>query len=150
MILNTVVLIFLAISANSQNSVIEKMMDKYSSQEGIVSVNISGDFLKAFLEPNEKNKKSTIFNLRILSIDDESLNSGVNFYEEVMPKLKSKDYKTLMKVKEKDSDFVIVQKESKNGKNEYLLISGGNDNAMIYVEGNISTEDLDKISNEIR
>ena len=133
----------------AQPASIEKVFNTYAGKEGITTVDLSGNLLNLMFNDGEKNEKCTISSVKILTIDDSILNGKINFYKEIIPNLDKSDYEQLMTVKSKGQDFVVYCKQEKNAITEFVLVSGGEDNVLIYVEGNLSLSEAKRISTEI-
>ena len=76
-------------------------------------------------------------------------NGKINFYKEIIPNLDKSNYEQLMTVKSKGQDFVVYCKQEKNAITEFVLVSGGEDNVLIYVEGSLSLSEAKRISNDL-
>lgn len=134
---------------------VDKLFDKYSGKDGFTTVNISGKLLgmAAQFDQNDKESKdllSSLSGIRILSVDDESLNKSLNFYDELnkdhfFDKIKG-EYELLMDIKEKDQVVKFYVKENKEKRiARLLMVVGGDDNAIISITGNLDMNEIAKI-----
>jgi len=148
-------LIIIAVLVSSYSFVygqksIDALFDRYSGQEGFTTVTINGDLLKlarcfASDSGNSGKSRGSISLVRILTQEDKQVNAG-NFYDMIIRDIDLKAYEEFMRVKEKDQDVrILVKAEGKRFK-EFLLIAGGEDNAIIQIKGDLSLEDAKKLS----
>ena len=145
-ILSLVTLMVFNIFAYSQNAAIDKIFNKYALKDGFVTVNISSKMFNLFVEEEEKLDDAIIGNIKILTVEDSTLNGGLNFYNDIIPKLNLDDYNELLHVNTSDEKVVFMNKKRNKGKQEFLMVVGGDDNAIIYVEGTLRLSDAGKIS----
>ncbi len=138
--------------AFSQSSPIDKLFDKYSGKEGFTTVYISQYMFDLFrdVKTDDKDFENLVKGLksiRILSVEDPKLvPAGLNFYKEIMNEIPANQYKELMVIKEKGQDTKFLIKENQGRIVELLLISGGNENTFISIEGNLDMKSLSKLS----
>ena len=140
---------FININLFAQPASIEKVFNIYAGKEGITTVDLSGNLLDLMFNDGEKNENCSISSVKILTVDDSILNGKINFYKEIIPNLDKSDYEQLMTVKSKGQDFVVYCKQEKNAITEFVLVSGGDDNVLIYVEGNLSLSEAKRISTDL-
>jgi hypothetical protein len=136
----------ISVASFCQNPAFDEAFEKYALKDGFVTVNVSSELLNMFLSAEDKIQDVKIGNIKILSIEDTTLNEGLNFYNEIIPKLELNDYRKLIHVKEEGSQVVIMKKKKSKGQQEFLLVTGGDDNVMIYIEGNLDFQEVNKIS----
>lgn len=136
----------ISVASFCQNLAFDEAFEKYALKDGFVTVNVSSELLNMFLSAEDKIQDVKIGNIKILSIEDTTLNDGLNFYNEIIPKLELNDYRKLIHVKEEGSQVVIMKKKKSKGQQEFLLVTGGDDNVMIYIEGNLDFQEVNKIS----
>ena len=148
----SLLVVLVPIFAIGQNTAVEKLFEKYGGQDGFTTVTINKGLFKMVgqLDENDEDLKalSGMESIKILAIDDENNASGVNFYKEVRSQLKTADYEELMTVNSKDTDVVFLVKQNGDIIKELILLVGGNseDNALIYIAGNINLKDVSKIA----
>lgn len=146
LIFSIAMLNIISLASFCQNTAFDEAFDKYALQDGFVTVNVSSELLNMFLTAEEKIQDVKIGNIKILSVEDTKLNAGLNFYNEIIPKLELGDYQKLIHVKEEGSQVVIMKKKKSKGQQEFLLVTGGDDNVMIYIEGDLDFQEVNKIS----
>jgi hypothetical protein len=133
-------------------SPVDKLFDKYGNKEGYTTVVITQYMFDMFKDVNTSDKDfdnlvKGLKSIRILAVDKgNSKNSTVNFYKEIMKDLPASEYKELMVIKQKDQDVKFLVKEVQGKIVEFLLVSGGKDNAFISIQGNIDLKSLAKLS----
>ena len=148
----TCTVIFCAILSNTfaQNGALDRVFNQYAGQDGFTTVEISSNLFNLFASEDDQLDDVKIGNIKILAVDDENLNNGLNFYDQIVPKLKTSQYNKLMHVKSKDEDVVILHSKKGSEHSEFLLVAGGKDNALIYIEGNLDFSEVEKAANSIR
>jgi hypothetical protein len=136
--------------ANGQKS-IDALFDKYAGKDGFSTVTFNGSllkFAKLFDNDGDHHENSIpkgLTEIRILSQEDKTMQVE-NFYDMVMRDIDLKSYDEFMRVKDSDQDLrMLVRIDGKTFK-EFLLISGGADNAIIQIKGELTFEDAKKIS----
>jgi Domain of unknown function (DUF4252) len=146
------VLIALTITAtlvNGQKS-IDNLFERYAGKDGFTTVTINGSLLKlahCFGDNDDKSISADITEIRILAQEDKSMKVD-NFYDMVIKDIDLKNYDEFMRVKKSDQDLrMLVRSEDKKFK-EFLLIAGGNDNALIQIKGNMTYEEAKKFSDD--
>ena len=150
-------LFILACTANAQNSAVDKLFEKYGGKDGFTTVTISKQMFDMFsqLDENSKDDKefkdvaSKLTSIRILAMDKKGENA-VNFYNELMKELPIAQYKELMTVKEKGQDVKFLVHEENGKITELLMISGGDDNALICISGIIDLKTISKLSKSMQ
>ena len=138
----------------AQNSAVDKLFAKYGGKDGFTTVTISQGLLKMAAELDETDEDlkalAGIKSIKILAVEDETKVSGINFYDDVIKDLKASDYEELMTVESSDSDVIFLVKKSGNIISELILLVGGNDdNALVYLAGEINMKDVSKIAKNI-
>jgi hypothetical protein len=145
------ILSVLAFSAEAQRS-IDRLFEKYSGNEGFVTLNISGNLLNLARSEGDSQKNhlpAKITEIRLLVQDDDFL-PVENFYEAVRRDLDSSEYEELMTVKESHKDLKMLARIDGKIIKELLLISGGEDNFIIQLKGNITINEADDFCAEIQ
>jgi hypothetical protein len=141
----------------AQNRSVDRLFDKYAGQEGYTTVYISKYMFSLFaqlddMEDDDLAEMQEVFGklngIKILAVEDQdAIEKGVNFYDEIMRDLNRSDYEELMVVKDSESDVVFLAKEERGKIVELLLIVGGDsDNALIAITGEIDLKTIGKIS----
>jgi hypothetical protein len=138
----------------AQKSPVDKLFDKYANQKGFTTVNISGKLLgfAGKLDTSNAATSEMLNNLqaiRILSVEDNVLNTKLDFYKELETDgfFKNNTYEVLMEVTGSDEVVRFYGRDAGGGKfSELLLVVGGNSNALISIRGLIDPENIGKIT----
>lgn len=151
----SLLVVLVPIFAIGQNTAVEKLFDKYGGQDGFTTVTINKGLFKMVAQFDENDEDlqalSGMESIKILAVEDEGVASGVNFYKEVRSQLKTADYEELMTVNSSDSDVVFLAHQEGDVIKELILLVGGkgDDNALIYIAGNIRMKDVSKIASSM-
>jgi hypothetical protein len=150
-------LLALTITANfvSGQRSIDALFEKYAGHDGFVTVTISGNLLKLAAclgdddDFDENVLPAHITEIRILA--QEKGNQRVeNFYEAVTQDLNLSPYDEFMRIKESDQDLKMLVRSEGNKLREFLLIAGGEDNAIIQIKGNMTFNEARKFSAKVK
>ena len=145
-------LIMLTLFTMGQNSAVDKVFDKYSGKEGYTTVYISSFMFNMLnsLETDdpefEEFKKATagIQSIKILTQDG---GDSKAFGAELLEMLPRSEYKEMMVVKDQDEDVLFLAREEGGKITEFLLIvSGGGEDALIAIQGDIDLESISSIA----
>lgn len=130
---------------------IDALFEKYAGNPGFTTVTINGGILGLLTDKDEAggNLPGDVTMIRILSQEDPSLEVE-NFYEKVIRDLDLSKYEEFMTVKEKDQDVRMLVRTEGDSFREFLLITGGDDNAIIQIKGNMSFEEAKRFSENAR
>lgn len=145
-------LVFFTLTMFGQQSAVDKVFDKYSGKEGYTTVYISS-FMFNLLnnleiddpEYNEfKKATSGINSIRILTQEGDK---SVPFGRELLDMLPRSEYKEMMVVKEEGEEVQFLARQEGDKITEFLLIvSGGGEDALIAIQGDIDLESLSSIA----
>lgn len=69
-----------------------------------------------------------------------------NFYNLVIKDIDLKNYEEFMRIKGSNQDLRMLVRTEGNKFKEFLLIAGGEDNALIQIKGNMTFEEAKKFS----
>jgi hypothetical protein len=149
--------VLLPMAVLAQKSPVDKLFDKYANQKGFTTVNISGKLLgfASSIETGDEATKDMLNGLkgiRVLTVEDDELNSKIDFYKELEADgfFKNNDYEVLMEVTDDDEVVRFLAKDAGNGKiSDLLLVVGGDDNALISIQGIIDPENIGKITKAV-
>jgi len=151
-----IVLIIIAIAlpafVAAQNSAVDKLFNKYKGKEGVTTVMISPELFQIMNALDVKEVEDAeipfdkVSSVKILTIEDEKANEGVNFYEEIRNDLKLDDYAEVMTVNDGSETVRMWIKADEAVVKEFLLIVGGEDNVLIYITGNFNLNDLEGLA----
>lgn len=123
---------------------------KYKFKEGVTTVTVPGwviglASMVADLEEEEKELLSSIDKVKVLSIENNDLNARINLHNEFYEHINRKgDYEELLVVRDDDENVTIFGKMTKESIKEMVILVGGDDNAMIYLKGEIRPEQINK------
>ncbi len=150
-IITPLVLLVFTISLSAQSS-IDRLFDKYQGMDGFVTVTVSGNFLKLigeFDDDDEFFKNSDkIAVIRILAQEDDNMEVD-NFYDLVMDELDKGGYEEMVRVNSSDSDVKIMVKAEGDIFTEFLVVAGGEDNAIIQIKGKLTEKIIKEMSESI-
>jgi len=145
-----IVLTITATFAYGQKS-IDDLFDRYAGKDGFTTVTINGNLLKwaRHLGDNDEDNSFplNISEIRILAQEDKSI-SVENFYNMVIKDIDLKNYDEFMRVKNSGENLRMLVCSEGNRFKEFLLIAGGEDNALIQIKGNMTYEEAKKFSRD--
>jgi hypothetical protein len=145
-----IVLTITATALYAQRS-IDDLFDKYAGKDGFTTVTLNGSLLKLahlFGDDNDEDAlPAHITEIRILAQEDDHLKVD-NFYSSVIDGIDLKNYDEFMRVKKSDEDVRMLVRSDGDRFREFLLIAGGNDNAIIQIKGNMTYAEAKKFSKE--
>jgi len=147
-----IVLMITATIAYGQKS-IDDLFDRYAGKDGFTTVTFNGGLLKLARLLGDKDDENSfpvhITEIRILAQEDKTMNVG-NFYTQVINDIDLKNYDEFMRVKNSDENLRMLVRSEGDRFKEFLLIAGGNDNAVIQIKGNMTYEEAKKFSDEAK
>ena len=135
----------------AQNPAVDKLFNKYQGKDGFTTVLINKEIFK-LISSTEKEEKAMdeplekISGIKILAQEDDSVMEGLNFYDELKEDIDFSEYKELIVVKEKNQDVWIVARENNGRIAELLIIVGGEDNVLVWIQGDFTFEELTELS----
>ncbi len=132
---------------------ISEAFAKYRFKEGVTTITVPGWVIGLAarygdLEKSEREILECIDKVRVLVVENEDLNARINLNEEFNRKINMKnDFEELMSVHNQQDDVTIFGKTDGEVMTEMVILVGGDDNALIYIRGEIKPELLnDKIN----
>ena len=132
---------------------IDALFERYAGRDGFTTITINGNLLKLATclgDDNEENSiPPNITEIRILAQEDKNLKVD-NFYDMVIKDLDLDRYEEFMRVKESNQDLRMLVRSEGNKFKEFLLIAGGEDNALIQIKGNMTFKEAKKISDNAK
>jgi len=150
-IITPLVLLLFTVSLSAQSS-IDRLFDKYQGKDGFVTVTVSGSFLKMmgnFDDDDEFLKHSDKFSaIRILAQEDDFMEVD-NFYDMVIDEIEKGGYEEMVRINSADSDVKIMVKADGDVFTEFLLVAGGDDNAIIQIKGRLTREMVREMSESV-
>ncbi len=148
----TPLILFLLVASASAQSSIDRLFDEYQGRDGFVTVSVSGSFLKMigeFDDDDEFLKHSDKFTaIRILAQEDDDIQSG-NFYELIIDELDKGGYEEMVRINSADADVKIMVKAEGKVFTEFLLVAGGDDNALIQIKGRMTDKMIKEMSDSV-
>jgi len=141
------VLLLVPAFAIAQNKAVDKLFAKYQGKDGFTTVLVNPQMFKLIssLETSEEEIPEPLENitgLKILVQEEEEGMEGINFYDELKTDMDFSAYVELVVVKEKDQDVWIVAKENNGSMEELLVIVGGEENVLVWIEGDFTFAEL--------
>lgn len=142
-----IVTLFLC-SSCEYNPGVSEAFTKYRFKDGVTTITVPGWVIGLAanfgdLEDDEQELLQRIDKVRILVVEDEELNSDINLHREFSTKInRNNDYEELMTVRDDNEDVTIYGKMDENVITEMVILVGGDDNALIYVRGEIDPKML--------
>ncbi len=142
----------LSILIQAQTNPVDEMFNKYSEKEGFTVVTISGKMFSMFANLDTENKDTDnlirrLKSIRILSVEDSSLNQSLNFYTELSKKIDLSVYEELMVIKEGHDITKFLIRQNGNMISELLVISGGpGGNSLISIKGDLNLKNISDLS----
>jgi hypothetical protein len=135
-------------SSCEYNPGVSEAFTKYRFKDGVTTITIPGWVIGMAanfgdLEKKERELLHSIDKVRVLVIEDHELNAKINLHKEFSTKInRNKDYEELLSVQDENENITIFGKMDENVITEMVLLVGGDDNAMIYLKGEIDPEIL--------
>jgi hypothetical protein len=135
-----------------QQTAVDKIFEKYGGKEGYTTVHISSFMfnLLSSLETDDpefnefKKATSGINSIKILTQDG---GNSESFGKELLEMLPRSEYQEMMTVKDQEEEVLFLARESGGKITEFLLIvSGGSDDVLIVITGDIDLESLSSIA----
>ncbi len=139
----------------SAQSTIDKLFNKYKGVEGFTTVTVNGNLLKLLADIDDDDEDEDLMkfadkftSIRILAQEDDDMNVE-NFYDAVIDEVNRGGYEEMVTINSKGSDVKIMVKADGKMFKEFLLIAGGDDNALIQIKGNLSMKDVKEMSKTV-
>ncbi len=140
--------LFCITGIRAQNHTFDRVFDRYADKDGFLTMKFS-NLPAGMLDDQDKDPDFRISSVRILTVQDDKLNSQLNFYTEIVPQINRKGYEELMSVKHKGEKTILLCKKDKKRITEMLFVTGGSKNVMIEITGNISLEQAKKMTSQV-
>jgi len=151
----SVAFVGLALLMQAQTNPIDAMFDKYSEKEGFTVVSISGKMLGMFANNKDADKEAgnvmnSLKSIKILSVEDSTLNKDLNFYMELNKKIDFSVYEELMLVKEGPDITRFLIRQTGSIITELLVVTGGpGGNSLISIKGDLDMKTISNLSKDI-
>lgn len=146
------VLMMLTLMAMGQKSAVDRVFDKYSGKEGYTTVYISSFMFNLLSsldtdDPEYNEYKNAISGINSIKILAQEGDKSEAFGKELLEMLPRSEYKEMMVVKDEGEDVQFLAHEENGKITEFLLIvSGGGEDALIAIQGNIDLESIASIA----
>ena len=135
-------------SSCEYNPGVSEAFTKYRFKDGVTTITVPGWVIGLAanfgdLEDDEQELLQSIDKVRILVVEDEELNGKINLNNEFSSKInRNGDYEELLTVHDENEDVTIFGKMDEDVITEMVVLVGGDDNALIYVRGDIDPKML--------
>lgn len=135
-------------SSCEYNPGVSEAFTKYRFKDGVTTITIPGWVIGMAanfgdIDKNERDLLHSIDKVRVLVVEDHDLNAKINLHKEFSTKInRDKNYEELLSVQDQNENITIFGKMNENVITEMVILVGGDDNAMIYVRGEIDPETL--------
>lgn len=144
-------ILLLGFSAYAQPAAFDRMYYDYKGEEGVVAIRIPGVLMKlagrfADLEGPERDLLRSLNSIKVLTIEEPYLYSGVNFANEFTGRGLGNQYKVLLEVHDGSEDVLIAARE-KNGKiRDLVVVVGGKENVLVHIRGRMDCDLLGNLA----
>ena len=147
--MKTVGCILFALSLLTQTSlanddVVDAVYKKYKSYPNATRVNLGAPLLKFAMHFDDDAKQLTIESVKVLTIEKQE-GENINFYREIIENLQLSAYTEYIRVVEKDEQVLVIGKEEGDKITELLVVTGGDENTLVRIKGEIGREDVDSL-----
>ena len=142
------IVILVIFSSCEYNPGVSEAFTKYRFKDGVTTITVPGWVIGLAanfgdLEDDEQELLQSIDKVRILVVEDEDLNGKINLNNEFSSKInRNGDYEELLTVHDENEDVTIFGKMDEDVITEMVVLVGGDDNALIYVRGDIDPKML--------
>lgn len=145
--LSCLVGLFSIIGCSAQDHSFDRLFERYADKDGFLTVKLT-NLPAGMLGDEAKDPDLRISSLRILTVQDDNLNKGLNFFNEIVPRINRSGYEELMTVRKKGEKAILLCKKDKKRITEVLFVSGGDKNVMIEITGSLSLAQAKKITSD--
>ena len=142
------IVILVIFSSCEYNPGVSEAFTKYRFKDGVTTITVPGWVIGLAanfgdLEDDEQELLQSIDKVRILVVEDEDLNGKINLNNEFSSKInRNGDYEELLTVHDENEDVTIFGKMDEDVITEMVVLVGGDDNALIYVRGELDPKML--------
>jgi hypothetical protein len=146
-----IILSSLSLSVFCQRSPVDDLFEKYNGKEGFTSVYISSRMfsLLARIDTDDeefRNMVTRIKSIRILSIDSARNVSGINFCNDLLPRLNRTGYEELMTVKEQNDEVRFMIREVDGKIAELVMVTAGPGSSVVSITGDLDLKTIAGLS----
>lgn len=131
---------------------VSEAFTKYRFKDGVTTVSVPGWVIHlaagiAELDEPERELLDCIDKVKVIAVEDAELNQRINLHDEFYDRIaKRGEYEELLVVRDEDQSVTIFGIMEEDVIREMLILFGGEDNALVYLKGEIKPEMLnDKI-----
>lgn len=152
-LLSIAVLALFTLALSAQSS-IDRLFNKYQGQKGFTTVTVNGNLLKMFADNDDKDDEDLMkfadkfTSIRILAQDDDDIEVE-NFYDLVIDEVNKGGYEELVTINSEGDDVKIMIKADGKIFKEFLLIAGGEENAIIQIKGSFTYNEVKEMSKSV-
>lgn len=137
----------------AQNNAIEKYFQKYEDNEAFTSVYVSEYMFSLFKdinleEPDDREVLEIVEGLTGLQVLTTTKRPR-EYYEEAIGLINQKEYKVLMKVKDKNTNVRFLIKRNGKEITELLLLVGGDEFVLVSIVGTINLNKISKLAKHV-
>jgi hypothetical protein len=128
------------------NPGVSEAFTKYRFKDGVTTISVPGWVIGLAanigeMDDDARELLQSIDKVRILVVEDETLNREIDLHQEFSSKINRKNkYEELLTVNDKNENITIYGIMDEEVISEMVILVGGDDNALIYVRGEISPE----------
>jgi hypothetical protein len=145
--------LMISVTLVSGQKSIDALFEKYAGKDGFTTLTINGNLIKLLSCLGDDEDLNSIpagtTQIRILSQDDDDMKVD-NFYDLVIKDIDLTSYDEFMTVKESKQEMRMLVRTEGNRFREFLLISGGEDNAIIQIKGDMTFAEAKKLSHDVK
>jgi hypothetical protein len=151
-ILLAIISTFIFTSCNYEPGVTEAFA-KYKFKDGVTTVSVPGWLIGmaskfSDLSRDERVILESIDKIKVLVVDDNSLNARINLHQEFYNRMNRKgDYEELLVVRDNEDNVTVFGKMNEDVIEEMVILVGGSDNMMVYLKGEIKPEMINNAIN---
>jgi hypothetical protein len=140
----------IAVALNAQKDDLDDFFASYSGIDGYTSVIINGNLFGLLKnlddDPDLAYLDEKITSVRIVSRERGYADSGTSFMSELKGDIRRGGYEELMSVKDSGDDVLVLIRSSGKSVTELLIIASGDSEAVIQIKGNLTRDDVERLS----
>lgn len=136
----------MVLSSCSYEPEVSEAYTKYRFKDGVTTITVPGWVIHlaanfADLDDSERDLLESIDKVQVIAVEDDDLNQRINLHEEFYDRISKKEkYEELMVVRDENESVTIFGVMEDNVISEMLILVGGDDNAIVYLKGEISPD----------
>jgi len=141
----SIVILLVATSCSYEPGVSEAFT-KYRFKDGVTTITVPGWVISLAvnfgdLDESEREILDSIDKVKVMSIENDDLNARIDLHKEFYQYINKKnDYEELLSVRDDSESVTIFGRMDESVIKEMVILVGGDDNAMIYLKGEIRPE----------